>query len=273
MTAVAWAAPRPSPAADAPSPTPAGAEEPTVADCGRGPLVSQDTAVTGFCVPDLLGGAWLRECRNGNAFGDAAQLQRASPATRAGPSPPQRWARASFNHRRKTPAARQTSLEMQHCVIPAAPHWCVPGSLTLSVATEVGDTTTASPLVAATPEAVTIRTNASAVPPFDGDSLLAVAGTNLSVVMSNRCVFGDDGVLGRRSVGTYYNCLPKGSLRVTTGCNAACLVCQDAHAVFPNATRSLVPFAAHVGRCRTPRRGGCARGGDRRTLAMRDRPG
>ena len=57
VKAVAWAAPRPSPAADAPSPTPAGAAEPTVADCGRGPLVSQDTVVTGFCVPDLLGGA------------------------------------------------------------------------------------------------------------------------------------------------------------------------------------------------------------------------
>jgi len=67
VKAVAWAAPTPSLAADAPSPTPAGAAEPTVADCGCGLLVSQDTAVTGFCVPDLLGGAWLRECRNGNA--------------------------------------------------------------------------------------------------------------------------------------------------------------------------------------------------------------
>ena len=93
-------------------------------------------------------------------------------------------------------------LEIQHCVIPAAPHWCVPWSLTLSVATEIGDTTTASPLVAATPAAVTIRTNASFVPPSDGDSLLAVAATKLSVVMCNRCVFGDNGVLGRRSVGT-----------------------------------------------------------------------
>ena len=67
MKAVAWAAPTPSPAADAPSPTPAGAAKPTVADCGRGPLVSQDTAVTGFCVPDSLGGPWQRECRDGNA--------------------------------------------------------------------------------------------------------------------------------------------------------------------------------------------------------------
>ena len=133
---------------------------------------------------------------------------------------------------------------MKHCVIPAAPHWCVPWSLTLSVATEIGDTTTASPPVAATPAAVTIRTNASAVPPSDGASLLAVAGTNISVVLCNRCVFGDDKMLERSGVGTYYNCLPNGSLRVTTGCNAACPVCQDAQAVFPNATRSLVPFEA-----------------------------
>ena len=168
---------------------------------------------------------------------------------------------------------------MQHCVIPAAPHWCVPWSLTLFVATDVGDTTTASPPVAATPAAVTIRTNASAVPPSDGASLLAVAGTNISVVLCNRCVFGDDSMLERSGVGTYYNCLPNGSLRVTTGCNAACPVCQDAQAVFPNATRSLVPFEATSSSSMLPTsvvvsprcaRGGVRGVGCRATLAMRD---